>query len=137
MVTYTQVVMDWRKTAGVHTPMVSSAIHLTVRYGGGAALTPGTKQEMTSLHAEHGGLVGMLLLLYALQAYIGPSVDPANYNVTTWIDNDEVLARGGSKTCGQTIKEQMVLDYNLWMVMTMLQSKIQFQLYWNKVNSHI
>ena len=79
--------------------------------GGGAALTPGTKQEMTSLHAEHGGLVGMLLLLYALQAYIGPSVDPANYNVTTWIDNDEVLVRGGSKTCGQTINLNRPVKY--------------------------
>ena len=31
--------------------------------------------------------------------------------------NAEMLGRGGSKWCGTAIKERMVLEYDLWMVM--------------------
>ena len=46
-----------------------------MKYGGGSAITPGTRQEMSSLQAEHGGAVGILLILYAIQVYMGPELD--------------------------------------------------------------
>ena len=61
----------------------------------------------------------------------------AKYKVTIWIDNAEVLVRWGLKNCGQILKENMVLDYDLWMLMKMLQTKIKSKLYLGKVDSHI
>ena len=54
-----------------------------------------------------------------------------------WIDNAETLARGGGKPIGTSIKDNLVLDFDLWTVMRMLQQKIDFNLTWNKVDSHI
>ena len=78
-----------------------------------------------------------MLILYAIQVYMGRQYDPSKYQVTIWIDNAEVLARGEGKEYGNTIKSRMVLDYDMWTVMTMLQDKIQFKLKWEKVDSHI
>jgi hypothetical protein len=60
---------------------------------GGASITPGDKEEMSSLRAEHSGAVGVLLILYAIQIYMKIVIVP-KYSVNIWIDNAEVLARG-------------------------------------------
>ena len=64
---------------------------------GGSSITPGSEQEILSLRTEHGGVVGVLLVLYDIQIYMGTRINPAEYKVKTWIDNAEVLARGGTK----------------------------------------
>ena len=68
---------------------------------------------------------------------MGRQYDPSKCQVTIWIDNAEVLARGEGKESGNTIKSRVVLDYDMWTVMAMLQDKIQFKLKWEKVDSHI
>ena len=65
--------------------------------GGGAAIIPRSQYEISSLRAEHGGVVGILLILYTIQIYMGKGVNPANHTVNIWIDNAEVLARGVSR----------------------------------------
>ena len=40
---------------------------------GGAAITPGNREEMASLRAELGGAIGILLVIYALQVQRGVS----------------------------------------------------------------
>jgi hypothetical protein len=104
---------------------------------GGCAITPGTQQEMSSLRAEHGGAVGILLILYAIQIYMGPKMNGSKYTVKLWIDNAETLDRGGGKPFGKSLKDNLVLDFDLWKVMRMLQQRITFNLTWNKVDSHI
>ena len=37
---------------------------------GGYSSTPGSKREMYSLRTKHGGAIGILLVLYAIQIYI-------------------------------------------------------------------
>ncbi len=69
--------------------------------GGGSAVTPGSTQEMSSLRAEHGEAMGKLLILYAIQIYMDPTETPESYTIKIWIDNAEVLDRGGSKRCGK------------------------------------
>ena len=76
---------------------------------------------MLPLRAEHSGDVGILLVLYAIQIYMGTRINPADYEIKIWINNTEVLARGGTKVCGNSIKERTVLDYDLWMVMDQLK----------------
>ena len=49
-----------------------------MKYRGVSAITPGTRQEMSLLRAEHGGAVGILLILYAIQVYMGPELDAKN-----------------------------------------------------------
>ena len=102
---------------------------------GGAALNPGSSHGMPSLRAEHGGAVGILLILHVLYIFIGDQVNSASYHVDIWIDNAEVLERGGMEYCGDTGKESMVLDYDLWIVMTILQTEIQINIHWYKVDS--
>ena len=58
---------------------------------GGAALTPGAKEKMSSLRAEHCGAMGVLLILLAIQTYMQLDTAP-NFSVDLWIDNAEVLA---------------------------------------------
>ena len=98
---------------------------------------PGSTQEMSSLRAEHGGVVGILLILYAIQIYMGPIETPESYTIKIWIDNTDVLDGGATKRCGKTLKERMVIDYDLWMVIQSLQNKVKFKLAWHKVDSHI
>ena len=68
---------------------------------------------------------------------MGPDVDMKKYTVHLWIDNAETLARGGGKPIGTSMKDNLVLDFDLWTVMRMLQQKIEFNLTWHKVDSHI
>ena len=92
---------------------------------------------MSSLRAEHGGAIDILLTIYVLQIYLGNTINPAQHHITIWIDNAEVLNRGKIAQCDSNIKAHMVLDYDMWQVMNTLQQKINFQLIWEKVDSHI
>ena len=56
-------------------------------------MTPGVVEDMSSLRAEHGGVIGILLTLYAIQVYLGLQKQ-LNKEVIIWIDNAEVLQRG-------------------------------------------
>ena len=38
---------------------------------GGAAITPGAAEDMSSLRAKHGGAIGILLILYTIQTFMG------------------------------------------------------------------
>ena len=67
---------------------------------------------MSSLRADHGGALGVLLILYAMHIYY-PSL-PLPLELTIYIDNSEVVRRGGSKVPTLGIKQQLVLDYDLW-----------------------
>ena len=45
---------------------------------------------MDNLRPEHGGALGILLILHAIQVYLKPSAHTYN-GVNIWIDNTEVL----------------------------------------------
>ena len=67
----------------------------------------------------------------------GQACHPSEYTVTIWMNNAEVLSRGGNMRTGTSLKEYTVLGYDLWMVMVELQNQIQFNLIWEKEYSHI
>ena len=48
---------------------------------GGAAMTPGSQEEMSSLRAEHGGAISVLLISYAIQIYLGTDMAPIKHGV--------------------------------------------------------
>ena len=65
---------------------------------------------MSSLRAEHGGALGILLLLYAL--YI-PFQAAFPSELTVMIDNTEVIRKDTKKVPRLGIKQQLILDYDL------------------------
>ena len=73
--------------------------------------TLGSKGEMSSLQAEHDSALGILLLLQTLYIYYQ---DNFLLEFTVFIDSAEVLRRGNEKVPRLGIKQQLVLDYNLW-----------------------
>lgn len=91
----------------------------------GAAITPGSKDEMLSLRAEHGGVIGILLVLYAIQIYLGIE-DLSCYRVHIWLDNTNVLSRGKQGGKCSNVKTYLVLDYDFCI-----------DLQWHKVDSYI
>ena len=58
----------------------------------GAALTPGDAEDMASLCTELGEVIGVFLVLYAMQAQRVNST----HTIKIWIDNAEVLAMAGN-----------------------------------------
>ena len=104
---------------------------------GGAAITPGSHEEMSSLRAEHGGAISILLILYAILIYLGEDMVPERHGVDIWIDNIEVLSRSNHSEVKDNVKGNLVLDSTMWRVMNMLQEKISIPIRWNKVDSHI
>ena len=72
------------------------------------------------------GEIGILLILYAIQVHLGPQ-DETQKGVDIWIDNAEVLDRGVDPTIKDSMRGHMVLDYDLWRVMNVLQEKISVQ----------
>ena len=87
---------------------------------GASVITPEIRQEISSLRAEHEGAVGTLLILYTLQVYMGTHIDTSHYTVNMLIDNAGTLVRGGGKHIGTSLKDNLVLDHDLWTVMNML-----------------
>lgn len=67
---------------------------------------------MTSTRAEHGGSLAILLLLYALYNHFLNLPLPPSLDI--WIDNSEVVRRGSTSVPKLGIKQQLLLDYDLW-----------------------
>ena len=86
---------------------------------GGSAINPGSATEMSSLRAEHGGAISVLLVLYALQTFLRDE-DTTIYTIYIWLDNAEILKRGQEKDIGTNMNSNLVLDYDMWRVMKML-----------------
>ena len=78
---------------------------------------------MSSLRAEHGGAIGILLILYALQTYIGIE-RVRGKEVVLWIDNAEILARGRDGIEVAEKRDPLSLDYDLMHVMHMYRIKL-------------
>ena len=51
---------------------------------------------------------------------MGGQHDHSQYHVVIWIDNAEVLERGGMKDYGEYVKSRIVLDYDMWKVMIII-----------------
>ena len=66
---------------------------------------------MSLLRAEHGGAIGVLLVLFAIQIYKN-NEDVAAFGVDVWIDNKEVLSRGDKATMGDDLNAQLVFDFD-------------------------
>ena len=75
---------------------------------------------MASLRTELGGAIGVLLVLYTIQVQRGDSTHP----IKIWIDNGEVLAREGNILERGGVKQNLVLDYDLWQAISSLQTLI-------------
>ena len=86
---------------------------------------------------QNMGGVSILLILYAIQIYLGTDTVPKKHGADIWIDNEEVLSRGNDPEIKDSVKEHLVLDFDMWRVMNMLQGKIVIPTRWNKVDSHI
>ena len=54
--------------------------------------------------------------------------DPYQCPVTIWTNNTEVFVRGEMKKYENSVKARMVSYYNMWLVMKMLQNKINFKI---------
>ena len=94
----------------------------------GHATTVGTFSEMSSLRAEHGGALAILLVLYALQLHFPTFPLPANLDI--WIDNSEVVRRGKTSLPKMGIKQQLILDHDLWATTQRLSQEIQCAIRW-------
>ena len=103
---------------------------------GGAAITPGLAVGMSSLRAEHGRAIGVLLVLYAIQIYMREE-EMSAYWVDVWSNNKEVLSKEDKASMGKDLTAHMVLDYNLWSVMNILQHRLSMGIRWKKVDYHI
>lgn len=76
---------------------------------GGAAQTPGSMDEITSLRAELAGAICLVLIIHAIQRVSGLQFPM----VTIWIDNAEVLRRVSNSEMHQTWQDSMALDFDL------------------------
>ena len=94
---------------------------------GGAGNTCGNHAEMASLRAEHAGAIAVIIILDIIQRVI-----KANFVVQLWVDNAEVIRRMTEENI-----EPLALDYDLYNHTIQWIQKIQFQLTWLKVDSHI
>ena len=88
---------------------------------------------MSSLRAEHGGALGILLLIHALYIHFETAL-PAE--VTIFIDNAEVIRRGTHTVPRLGTKQQLVLDYDLWATTERLQAAIMCNIRWEWVKCH-
>ena len=99
----------------------------------GYAQTVGTAKEMTSLRAEHGGALGILLLLHAMYIFYQQDFPPT---LTIYIDNSEVVRRGQTKVPRLGIKQQLVLDYDLWATTEQILNALPGTIKWKWVKGH-
>jgi len=75
------------------------------------AQTVDHRKDISSLRTEHGGVMGVLLLLYAMQIFY-PHI-PLPLELKIYVDNSEVVRRGARDLPSLGLKQQLVLDYNL------------------------
>ena len=99
----------------------------------GYAQTVGTSPDMTSLRAEHGGALGILLLIYAMHIHYQMDFPPT---LTIYIDNSEVVRRGKTAVPRLGIKQQLVLDYDLWATTERIITAIPCIINWKWVKGH-
>ena len=90
---------------------------------GRSSATFGSKEEMTSLRTEHGVVITIILVLYAIHIHMGPN-EVVKKEADIWIDTGEVLSRGRRNELGIDLRANGVLDYDLWRLMIVLQRKI-------------
>ena len=93
--------------------------------------TPGNSDEMSSLRAEHAGIISLLLALLFFQSQIQPSA----ISITIHVDSAVVLDRIEHLPT-KALKDHDVLDYDLWILQHYLLKKIDFHLKWTKIKSH-
>ena len=67
---------------------------------------------------EHGGALGVPLLLYAMHIFYPHLQLPLELKI--YIDTSEVVRRGIRKLQYLGIKQQLVLDYDLWVTIARL-----------------
>ena len=94
---------------GGHTFCISDSSFTQAIWG--HAHTVGSKREMSSLRVEHRGALGILFFLHALSIFYPHDLPKT---LTVHIDNSEVVRRGKEKVPRLGIKQQLVLDYDLW-----------------------
>ena len=99
----------------------------------GHAQTVGSRREMTSLREEHGGGLGILIFLQAMTIFYQETF-PQEFIV--YIDNSEVVRRGRQMAPKMGIKQQLVLDYDLWATTDRLQAALPCVIYWEWVKEH-
>ena len=99
----------------------------------GHAQTVGSQREMTSLRVEHGGALGILLLLHAMNIFYQETFPK---ELTIYIDNSEVVHRGRKRVHKLGIKQQLVLDYNLCAITERLQAIMLCKILWEWVKGH-
>ena len=80
-----------------------------------------------------GGGLGILLLLHALYIYFEADFP---VDMTIFIDNAEVIRRGTKKVPKLGIKQQLVLDYDLWATTERLQAELICNIQWEWVKGH-
>ena len=99
---------------------------------GGAMRTPGNEEEMSSLRAEHAGIITLLLTLQFLQTKIDLT---SSLSVTLYVDSAAVLDRI-AKSPTRAQKDHDTLDYDLWILQHHLIAQININLLWKKIKSH-
>ena len=114
---------------------LTSAREITRKVWRGAALTPGDKDEISSLRLELREAIKVLLVIYAVQ--VQHDIRDFSHTIIIWIDNDELLSRAMTLPVGNNIKYHLLLEYDVWRVMANLQILISISLRWKKLDSHI
>ena len=87
------------------------ATHTFSHHIWGQACTVGHTKDMSSLRTEHAGALGVLLLLYGMHVF-SPDL-PMPHELIIYIDNSEVVRRGGCPLPSLGVKQQLVLDFDL------------------------
>ena len=117
---------------GGHSFCITDKAFLTKIWG--HARTIGIKKEMTSLRTEHGGAIAILLLLQALHIHFPHLPLPPSLDI--WIDNSEVVRRGQKHLPKLGIKQQLVLDYDMWATTHRLLQALSCKIQWKWVKGH-
>ena len=116
---------------GAHSFVWTSGVRQAAIWGG-SATTPGNQREMASQRAEHAGSAAILLVLKLLHEVLLLELD-----VVLWVDNAEVVRRGGEMGNFAKWNDTLVLDYDLWMLTRAIQTEVSFKYRWEKVDSHV
>ena len=117
--------------AGVHARCITDNKFLKAI--GGCAPTVGSIREMSLLGAEHGGALEILLLLHGIYIHF---IENLPSKLTVLIDNTEVVRRGSTKVPRLGIKQQLLLDYNLWATTEWLREALPCTLHWEWIKGH-
>ena len=115
---------------GAHAYGFTSKSSVTQIFGS-AMRTPGNPQEMSSLRAEHAGIITLILYLQYFQTRFAHS----SSTIIIYIDSQAVLDRLDAKPTF-AMKDHESLDYDLWQLQHHLLLHINFTIHWIKIKSH-